>query len=301
MKSSKSILRSILSSALSFCFLALFTGALQGAQAVPAKPAFSVKTTGHGRPLIFIPGMSSSGEVWDATVAHFSERFECHVLSLAGFAGQPAVQDRLLEQVRDQLADYIEKHHLDHPYIVGHGIGGFVGLWLASTKPSAVGRLVILDCLPFLPASFDPKATPDTVRANAEQFRLIMSDPNTFKKNSLAAIPTLVSSPEEQKRLQAWIEATAPAAAGDAVYTLYTTDLREGLRKITAQSLAIGTWIAYKDYASRGQIENQFKAQFANLHNAKVVMSDARNFIMLDDPKWLFGQLDEFLGDASVK
>src|SRR5271165_2213258 len=53
--------------------------------------AFSVKVTGAGRPMILIPGLSCGGDVWDGTVAHFKDRYECHVLTLAGFAGQPAI------------------------------------------------------------------------------------------------------------------------------------------------------------------------------------------------------------------
>lgn len=39
-----------------------------------------------------IPGLSSSGKVWDATVENWKSRFECHVFTLAGFAGQPRME-----------------------------------------------------------------------------------------------------------------------------------------------------------------------------------------------------------------
>src|SRR5206468_2702470 len=53
---------------------------------------FAVKVTGSGKPMILIPGLACSGDVWDSTVAHFKDRYECHVLTLAGFAGQPALK-----------------------------------------------------------------------------------------------------------------------------------------------------------------------------------------------------------------
>ena len=52
--------------------------------------AFSVQVTGTGKPMIFIPGLASSGAVWDSTVAHYASRYQCFVLQLAGFAGAPA-------------------------------------------------------------------------------------------------------------------------------------------------------------------------------------------------------------------
>jgi hypothetical protein len=48
----------------------------------PAGAAFSVKTTGKDRPMILIPGLLSSGEVWSATVDRYKDRYECHVLTL---------------------------------------------------------------------------------------------------------------------------------------------------------------------------------------------------------------------------
>lgn len=62
-------------------------------------PSFAVKVTGHGRPVILIPGLSSSGAVWDGTVAHLKSRFECHVLTLAGFAGEPRIPAPFLKTV----------------------------------------------------------------------------------------------------------------------------------------------------------------------------------------------------------
>ena len=63
---------------------------LATAPATAGEYPFAVKVTGTGQPMILIPGLACSGEVWDSTVAHFKDRCECHVLTLAGFAGQPA-------------------------------------------------------------------------------------------------------------------------------------------------------------------------------------------------------------------
>jgi hypothetical protein len=62
--------------------LVLMTTSL--AVATPANSPFQVQATGKGRPVLFIPGLSS-GETWDTTVAHYKDRYECHVLTVAGF------------------------------------------------------------------------------------------------------------------------------------------------------------------------------------------------------------------------
>lgn len=39
--------------------------------------AFKVEVSGKGKPIILIPGYSCSGEVWNETVAHLKNKYEC--------------------------------------------------------------------------------------------------------------------------------------------------------------------------------------------------------------------------------
>src|ERR1700722_7762743 len=93
--------------------------------AATAQTSFQVKITGHGPAMILIPGLASSGEPFDSTVARFGDRYECHVLTLAGFAGVPRIPAPMLDTARDQLAAYIRDKKLTKPIIVGHSLGGF--------------------------------------------------------------------------------------------------------------------------------------------------------------------------------
>ncbi len=129
---------------------------------LPAQDAFQVKVSGHGpqgQSMILIPGLSSAGETYDSTVARYKDRYECHVLTLAGFVGVPplpaAAQSTMLDTVRDSVAAYIRDKKLNKPVIVGHSLGGFLALSIASKYPDLVGPLVILDSYPFLPAIYD--------------------------------------------------------------------------------------------------------------------------------------------------
>ena len=134
-----------------------------------AHDPFQVTVTGHGRPMILIPGMSSSGETWDTTVAHYQDRFECHVLTLAGFAGVPRVPAPMMDTVRDGIAAYIRAHKLDRPVIVGHSLGGTLALDLAAHYPDLPGGLVIVDSYPFLMGVMDPKATPESAQRDGRK------------------------------------------------------------------------------------------------------------------------------------
>ena len=72
------------------------TGSLSAAD--EGRP-FAVTVTGSGRPMVLIPGLACGGSVWDATVAHYKASYECHVVTLAGFAGQPAIEGQTLGKV----------------------------------------------------------------------------------------------------------------------------------------------------------------------------------------------------------
>ncbi len=101
--------------------------------------AFTVKVTGTGRPIIFIPGLSCGGDVWDAAVAHFKDHYQCHVLTLAGFAGQPPIHGPFLGNVITDLQKYIRDQKLDHPIIIGHSLGALLAYSLAASTPTKVG------------------------------------------------------------------------------------------------------------------------------------------------------------------
>lgn len=287
--------------------LALGSLALEGAEAGAKTPSFAVQVTGTGRPVILIPGLASSGAVWDGTVAHLKDHYQCHVLTLAGFGGQPRIEEPFLETVRNDLAAYIRANKLDHPVIVGHSLGGFMALWLGSHDPDLVGPLVIVDALPYLPAVFNPAATVENSKAMAERMRAGMAKGGrNYLKQSEAGIKGMVTGSANFELVMSWSKTTDPVAAADGMYDMFTHDLRKDVAAITAPTLVLGTWIAYRDNdqdtAARGQVERNFQTQYTGVKNVKIVLADhARHFIMLDDPQWFYGQVDAFLSATAAR
>jgi pimeloyl-ACP methyl ester carboxylesterase len=268
------------------------------AAASPAPTAFTVEVTGHGKAIILIPGLASSGEVWKGAVAHFCGAHECHVLTLAGFAGVPAIEAPLLPTVEKELAEYIDAKHLDRPIVVGHSLGGFLALQLAVDHPDKVGRLVIVDCLPALGATQVPDITPEQLKSMAARMRGAMQnqDARMFSEGQRRTIATMASNAEDQDRIYGWGRKSDRASVVNAMHDMMATDLRADLERVKAPTLVLGTWIAFKDYAPRSAIEATYTTQYRKLAGVKIEIADkARHFIMYDDPEWMFQRMDAFL------
>jgi pimeloyl-ACP methyl ester carboxylesterase len=262
------------------------------APASAASAAFAVTVTGHGPPIVLIPGLASSGDVWNGTVAHVRDHHTCHVLTLAGFAGQPRVPAPMLATVRDALAAYITEHHLDHPVIVGHSLGGFLALDLAEHHPDLVGRLFIVDSLPFLPAAFDPSATAESGAKMGPQFRAHLAGLNATQRRAM--VDTMVTAPADQALVASWGDRSDPTAVADAFVELMSTDLRPGLSAIHVPTFVIGTYRGMP--AKREDVQKVFDDQYAGLRGAKITLAEtARHFVMLDDPALVYAELDRFL------
>jgi pimeloyl-ACP methyl ester carboxylesterase len=263
-----------------------------------APPSFHVDIVGQGKPMILIPGFASSGQTWDSTVAHYKDKFQCHVLTLAGFAGQPRIEAPFLETVRNDIAAYIRKNKMDKPVIAGHSLGGFMALWLAEQEPDLVGPLVIVDSLPFLAGVMQPNATAESVKPMAENMRKMFSGPPNEQSDKMAetSIRAMVTKQEDFEMILGWSKKSDRVAEGNAIYEMMTTDLRADLGKINSRVIVIGTWIAFKDYATRDKVEKNFRDQYAKLKSYDFILEDtARHFVMLDDPDGFFAATDAFL------
>jgi pimeloyl-ACP methyl ester carboxylesterase len=259
-----------------------------------------VRVVGQGRPLLLIPGLTCPGAVWDETVARYQKQYQCHVVSLAGFGGvaaQQPVPAHLLQDVRDQLLAYVKAQKLTKPVVIGHSLGGFVALWMAATDPSALGPLEIVDSLPFLPAAQNPVATAETTRPMAEQLRQQVAQGHLSLAAERQMVTPLVTDSARITQVARWGLASSPGTVGQAMYDMYTTDLRADVARIQQPVLVLGSWAGYKAYgATKASTSAIYSQQYAKLPQARIEMSEAgRHFLMYDDAPWFFAQTDAFL------
>lgn len=265
---------------------------------------FAVRVVGKGAPMLFIPGLTSGAAVWDDIVAAFSDRYECHVLTLPGFAGQPPVvaDSTWLLRMRDAVIAYVREQQLERPVIVGHSLGGFLALDIAATSPALARAVINVDGLPFLSATMNPAATVETVRPMAAAMRQMMRGERTAESAQMQEMQlrSMVRDTTRLPMLRAMGQASDAATVAEAMYALYTTDLRPRLSQVSVPVLNLHAWVAYRSFGqTREGAERLFAGQYASLRNATTRISDtAYHFIMLDEPDWLVGEMRGFLASA---
>jgi pimeloyl-ACP methyl ester carboxylesterase len=265
-----------------------------------SSPEFSVKRAGvpGGTPMILIPGLLSSGDVWSGTVEHFKSKYDIHVLTLAGFAGVPAIDaDPFLKTERDAIVRYIQVNHLDHPIIVGHSLGGFLALWIASTAPDLVGKVIAVDGVPYLAALRDTSMTPSKAMPQATMMRNGFASMNTeaLGAQTRMAMTMQVRDSVWYTRGAAWGTSSDAKTAGKAVAEMMTTDIRGDVARIKTPVLMFMSGFGMTP-EQRTFALGSYRAQLAPVANARVIpVENSRHFIMLDEPAFFYNAVTDFL------
>ncbi|MEL6558411.1 MAG: alpha/beta hydrolase [Bacteroidota bacterium] len=260
-----------------------------------------VQVTGEGQPLILIPGLTCDLSVWDATIEKYQTNYECHAFTLPGFAGNPAIDfnEEYLNTVKGLILEYIDENKLENPVIVGHSLGGFMAMLIAKDQPKLFSQIVIVDSLPFLTAIQMPTATAESAKPFAENMKKMMLTQNSEMAgaNQKAMLQSMITDPSNIETAAKWGADSDANTVAQAMYELYTTDLRSELDQIEVPMLVLGAWVAYKNYGvTREMTLSNFEGQYAKAKNCTIKLSDkGKHFIMWDDPEFFFASVDAFL------
>lgn len=280
----------------------LATGVFSGKHAHAAEPAarMSVTVIGKGPDVILIPGLASSGAVWDATAKQLSGRYRVHVVQVAGFAGAPVGgngEGAIVEPLVEAIDSYIRSAGLKSPAVIGHSMGGLTGLALARRHPADISRLLIVDSLPFYPLLFSPAATVEAVRPQAVGMRdgLIAMPTESFDAQQTMTMPRLVKSPEGLKAALAWSKTTDRSVFARAMYDVLTTDLRPDLAAVTVPTVVLYPYDPMMGTPVE-RVEQLYAGAYAALPGVRLErIEGAYHFIMLDQPAAFAAAVDRFL------
>jgi pimeloyl-ACP methyl ester carboxylesterase len=279
--------------------MAGFTPASTGA-APFASDRISVRTEGSGPDVILVPGLNSSPRVWESTVAALPG-YRFHLVQVAGFGGQPAAGNQagyVAAPVAEEIARYIRAAGLKQPAVIGHSLGGSIGLMLASRHPAALSRLMVVDIFPYMGVMFGgPAATPAQVAAIADRIAAGMRNASASQRAAAARelIEGMVDNVAMRPVALKDTLDSDPDVGTRAFRELIVTNLIPELKRIT-----VPVTVLYVQPDSvplpAAQFDSGYKTAYAPVSNLALKrISDSAHFIMWDQPQRFQAEVTAFL------
>ena len=262
-------------------------------QAQHACNCFNVEVVGQGPAVILIPGLASSGTVWQSTVDALKADYQLHIFTLAGFAGVAPIPmqnwgEGYLPLQQHAILRYIREQQLDKPVVIGHSLGGYLALALAATAPEQIGAAINVDGLPALGALFAANQANNSGDTQQPQGSF---DPMAMAKS-------MANNAQWHQRIVADMYRSDGATSGRVMGELMQADLRPKLANISVPVLTLGALQHGAPYSTPEQVQANYEQQLANApaqYHRFAFAPDAKHFIMADAPDWLNQQIAQFL------
>jgi pimeloyl-ACP methyl ester carboxylesterase len=221
-----------------------------------------------------------------------------HTVQLTGF-GEPTAPPMgpVFEPAAQEVIRYIREAGLVAPAVIGHSLGGAMALRIAASAPDAVGRIMVVDALPFFSVLINPAATAETIAPQAQALAAQMAamDDAAFLALQQRTMATLTVTEENQALAVAWSVASNRAAVAQGMADVMTTDLRPQLAAVTAPVTVLYAWSSNMPFPAAGA-DFVYSSNYAGLAGATLRRIDgALHFIMLDQPDVFAAEVQAFL------
>ncbi|MDQ2893000.1 MAG: alpha/beta hydrolase [Pseudomonadota bacterium] len=259
----------------------------------------SIARMGKGPPVVFIPGLSSPRAVWDGIVPALAATYSVYLVQLNGFGGDDPtgnLTSGVIDGVVADIDNYVAGHKIGCVAVIGHSLGGLIGLRLAQTHPGDVSRLMVVDALPYVGDIVLPGATVAQVEPQAARLRDAMIA--TYGKPADPAVATatadgLALKTDSRAKVAAWVRAADPRVTGQTLYEDMTTDLRPAMASIKTPITVVYPWSAAMP---KDRADAFYRGEYATvLHVAFVPVDDSAHFVMLDQPAAFAAAVTAFL------
>nr|WP_321221247.1 alpha/beta hydrolase [uncultured Psychroserpens sp.] len=255
--------------------------------------AFRVEVKGQGEPILLFPGFTCTGDVWQDVVEELSKTNECHIFTFAGFGDVPAIETPWLSQVKEGIMQYVSKNKLQKATIIGHSLGGTLGLWMATEEHAVYNKIIVIDALPSTGALMIPNFNSETiVYDNPFNQSLLDMDETSFEAMATQMASNMSLNKEKHTLIKDWILKTDRKTYVYGYTDLLKLDLRDTISKIT---IPVAILAATEPYGE-DVVKQTFNEQYKKLGDYSIKFAkDAAHFIMFDQPEWLINAIKEEL------
>ena len=101
-----------------------------------------------GQDLMIIHGLFGMSDNWDSIGKQFAKYCKVHLVDLRNHGRSPHAEDFNYEVMCEDVLEYMEDNNIDNPIILGHSLGGKVGIKFAFTYPEKIEKLIVVDIAP---------------------------------------------------------------------------------------------------------------------------------------------------------
>lgn len=106
--------------------------------------SINYKERGSGYPIILLHGFPFNLSIWDDFANQLAKSFRVFTVDLPGFGKSPILKTPFtINDVAQELASWLEDLKLEKVVMVGHSLGGYVGLSMTKIIPEKISGLVL--------------------------------------------------------------------------------------------------------------------------------------------------------------
>ncbi|WP_109852299.1 alpha/beta fold hydrolase [Aquimarina sp. AU58] len=256
--------------------------------------AIKTEIVGQGNPVLFLPGFTTPGSIWNDTVEHLTTKSEAHLISYAGFNGNPPIAMPWYDTIKKELIVYIKDKNLTNVTIIGHSMGGNLAIDLAAALPDTITRLVIVDSIPCMRELMMPGVPESQIQYDSPYNKqMLQAEDTQFKQTATMMAKNMTNNKDKVDTLINWIMEADRETYVYGYTDLLKLDLRKILNKVTAKTLILGASFPSVEIA-----KSNYEKQYATLANKSIKMaSNSRHFIMFDQPEWFYTTVNAFLAN----
>jgi len=137
-----------------------------------APPSLHITESGGGHSVIFLHGLDSDSSVWKQAAELLAPDHHCVMVDLPGHGQSPCPDDPAAYRREAVLADLDQIiTDLAAPVVlVGHSLGGYLGMAFVLTRPGALGGLVLVSTGPGFRDDRAREGWNERVEANIDEY-----------------------------------------------------------------------------------------------------------------------------------
>ncbi len=187
--------------------------------------------------LLFLHGWGGRAEFWNSQINYFSSRYRVYAVDLPGHArsgydgGAPTIKG-----LAETLAGFLSAQDLSHVILIGHDMGGFVGLALTQTDAgrSRIRGLVALESL-----------VDSRMSIPARQYRRVVANLRRHYRETARQLTVDLFPPTADAALVNWVAesvaSTDPEMSVALLDDVVNLDLAPLLRRLTGPVRILNT------------------------------------------------------------